>query len=259
MGKYSIENIRNVAITGHAGKGKTTLAEAMLFVSGATDRLGRVAEGNTILDFDACSKKSMINAFSVFSLEYKEEMFDVFYKKNKELWEEVERGNLTVPKLYEIRWNTIFELLGTSADGIAVEKVFHKGIEEGYEKMEGAEEFLSYLSAKFKVYAASNAPYHQQKTRLYNAELLTYFSDLFVSEEIGFQKPSFEFFDYCIKALNLKPEEIIIIGDSLTADIKGGIAAGLKTCWFNPKKAPLPEGVKPDFQISDLREIKNIL
>ena len=56
MGKYSIENIRNVAITGHAGKGKTTLAEAMLFVSGATDRLGRVAEGNTVLDFDAEEK-----------------------------------------------------------------------------------------------------------------------------------------------------------------------------------------------------------
>ena len=214
---------------------------------------------NTVLDFDACSKKSMINAFEKFSLEYREEMFNVFYKKNKELWEAVEKGTLTVPELYEIRWNEIFSLLGIEADGVAVEKVFHKGIEEGYEKMDGAEEFLEYLSDKFTVYAASNAPYNQQKTRLKKAGLLDYFKGLFVSGEIGFQKPTLEFFDYCINALGLKPEEIIIIGDSLTADIKGGITAGLKTCWFNPKNNSISEGVRPDYVIADLREIKNIL
>ena len=64
MGKYSIENIRNVAIAGHAGKGKTTLAEAMLFVSGATDRLGRVAEGNTVFDFDAEEKRRKVSISS---------------------------------------------------------------------------------------------------------------------------------------------------------------------------------------------------
>ena len=64
LGKYSIENIRNVAITGHAGKGKTTLAEAMLFVSGATERLGRVADGNTVLDFDSEEKRRKVSISS---------------------------------------------------------------------------------------------------------------------------------------------------------------------------------------------------
>ncbi len=214
---------------------------------------------NTILDFHACSKKSMINTFEKFSMEYKEEMFEVFYKKNKELWEGVERGTLTVPELYKIRWNEIFKLLGIKADGIAFEKVFHKGIEEGFEKIEGAEEFLVFLSERYKIYAASNAPYHQQETRLLKAGILDYFEELFVSGEIGFGKPSKEFFDYCLNALKLNPEEIIIIGDSLLADIKGGASAGMKTCWFNPQKKPLIEGIYPDYVITDLREIKNIL
>ena len=214
---------------------------------------------NTILDFDACSKKSMINAFKKFSLEYKEEMFEVFYKKNKELWAEVERGNLTVERLYEIRWNSIFELLGINEDGLAFEKVFHKGIEEGYEKMEGAEEFLTFLSGKYQVYAASNAPYHQQKTRLLKANLLGFFEELFVSGEIGFGKPKREFFDYCLNALKLNPEEVIIIGDSLLADIKGGANAGIKTCWFNPENKPITTEVCPDYVIENLAQIKNIL
>ena len=57
MKAYSADHIRNIAVAGHGGKGKTTLCEAMLYISGASDRLGRVADGNTVLDFDAEEKR----------------------------------------------------------------------------------------------------------------------------------------------------------------------------------------------------------
>ncbi len=214
---------------------------------------------NTLLDFNACTLKAMKECFSEYGLSYKEEYYDIFRRINNAMWEEVEKGTLTVPRLYEIRWNTIFSELGIVADGISFEKKFHRYIETGYEKIEGAEELLSYLSEKYFVAAASNAPYEQQKGRLFSAGLLPFIKELFVSEKIGAQKPSPEFFDYCVNSLGIPREEIIIIGDSLSADIKGGIAAGIKTCWFNPEEKALPEGVTPDFQIKKLEEIKKIL
>jgi YjjG family noncanonical pyrimidine nucleotidase len=214
---------------------------------------------NTLLDFNACTLKAMKECFSEYGLSYKEEYYDVFRRINNAMWEEVEKGTLTVPRLYEIRWNTIFSELGIVADGISFEKKFHWYIETGYEKVEGAEELLSYLSEKYYVAAASNAPFEQQKGRLFSAGLLPFIKELFVSEKIGAQKPSPEFFDHCIGVLGIPRDEIIIIGDSISADIKGGIAAGIKTCWFNPSAQVRPEGVNPDFEVSSLEAIKNIL
>ena len=57
MKAYTSNNIRNIAVLGHGGKGKTTLCEAMLYISGASERLSKVADGNTVLDFDAEEKR----------------------------------------------------------------------------------------------------------------------------------------------------------------------------------------------------------
>ena len=64
MKTYAKENIKNVTIAGHGARGKTTLAEAMLYIAGASDRLGRVADGNTVLDFDAEEKKRKVSISS---------------------------------------------------------------------------------------------------------------------------------------------------------------------------------------------------
>ena len=86
------------------------------------------------------------------------------------------------------------------------------------------------------------------------------FKNLFVSDAIGYQKPTKEFFEGCFCRIpNFKKEETIIIGDSLSSDIRGGRSVGIKTCWFNPKKLENNTEYKADYEIASLDEIKNIL
>ena len=91
-------------------------------------------------------------------------------------------------------------------------------------------------------------------------DMLKYFKKIFVSEKMGALKPAKEFFDGCLKEMgDITPNEIAIIGDSLTADILGGKEYGLKTIWFNPNNLPEPKSLSPDHTVNSLLEIKQIL
>lgn len=221
---------------------------------------------NTLLSFDEYVKESMRNGFPKFGIgTYKDEMYSVFHRINTGLWQSIEKGELEFKKLQKIRWNRIFEALGISADGIAFEKYFRECLNESAIPIDGAQGLLEYLHGKYIVCAASNGPYNQQKNRLGICGMLPYFSDLFVSEEIGSSKPSKSFFDTCIKRLNMKtqeeilPSEIMIIGDSLSSDMTGGIQAGMQTCFYNPAGKPVPHEMKIDYIVSSLREIETII
>ena len=154
--------------------------------------------------------------------------------------------------------NMIFEKVGIKADGEAFDTRFRELLHEGAEPVENAGEMLGYLSEKYPVYAVSNAFHNKQAIRLEKAGMLRYIKKVFISGQVGYLKPSKEFFDICIKEASVEPGEVLIIGDSLTADISGGINYGLKTCWFNYKNEPLPDSIKPDFVVNSLDEIKNL-
>ena len=125
--------------------------------------------------------------------------------------------------------------------------------------IDGAKDIVEYLSKKYILCSASNAPYIQQIGRLTTSGLISYFKHNFISQEIGFDKPSKEFFDVCFERLNgIKKEQTIMIGDSLTADIKGARDYGITSIWFNFEKVLVNEKVS-DYVVDNLREIKDIL
>lgn len=215
---------------------------------------------NTLLDFDECSRQSMKLAFQDFHLDYHESMFDVFCQINELLWQQIEKGQLDKEGLYQVRWQMIFQELKIDCDSIKFEKDFLKYLGEISIPIDGAMELLQYLSSRYTLCIVSNAPYFQQIKRLQKIHLLTYIDHIFISEQIGFSKPSCEFFDACFMQLpSLKKEETIIIGDSLSADIKGGINYGISTCWYNHKHQLEPCDLKIDYIVETLLEIKNIL
>lgn len=221
---------------------------------------------NTLLSFSEYVKQTMKTGFEKFGIAtYKDEMFSVFNKINSGLWRSLEKGEIDFNKLQKIRWNMIFEALGVSADGEAFEKYFRECLFDNAIPEKDAMEILEYLHSKYTLCVASNGPYLQQVNRLKVGGMLPYFSHLFISEEIGYSKPSKEFFDTCINRLNsksqqlLKPCEIMIIGDSLTSDMAGGIQCGMQTCFYNPENKPIPCGMKLDYTIASLKELKNIL
>lgn len=215
---------------------------------------------NTLIDFSQCARLSMMKAFSDFGLTYSEEMFPVFTTINNGLWEEIERGTLTRDELHEIRWTRIFERLGIIADGKAFEKMFLQYLSETAGLIPGAIELLAYLAPRYTLCLASNASQAQQMKRLKSSGILPFVQKVFLSESLGVPKPEKEFFDLCFAQLpGATPEESIMIGDSLTADMKCGATCGIKTCWFNPEKMPTPPEYTIDFVVHSLDEIKNFL
>lgn len=213
---------------------------------------------NTLLDFGKCSRSSIKKAMAEYGREYSEDMYPVFHRRNVALWEALERGEIDLAELYRIRWNIIFAELGIDLDGVAFEDRFCHHLAESSDIVEGAVELCRYLAGKYPVYIASNAPHSQQVKRLTAAGLAPYITEIFTSEQIGFSKPDVRFFEGCFAQLpGLKPENIVFIGDSLTADIAGGIACGMKTLWFD--YAETGKESPATWTVQSLNEIENYI
>lgn len=214
---------------------------------------------NTLLDFNKCSENAIKQACLVHGVKYERRIYDAFSTINENFWKQIERGELSKERLHRIRWKTIFDYLGISCDGQAFELSFRSAVTQSAEPVDGADGLLKYLSRKYTVAVASNAAHSQQVSRLEKAGLKKYIDEFFVSWDIGFDKPHAEFFNACIKGLSNPPAEtVIMIGDSLTADIIGAKNCGIKTCWFNKFNDPLPD-YKIDYVVNDLTDIKNFL
>lgn len=214
---------------------------------------------DTLLDFTKCANDAIKSACNKFSVPYTTTLVDTFHPINLDLWHRLEKKEVTKEKLFDTRFQIVFDKLGIKADGIAFETAFRENFHESAILVDGARDLLEYLRSKYKVYVASNASMHQQTNRMKRAELDGYIDGYFVSEEIGFPKPQKEFFDACFKALpDVKPQDVVMIGDSLSADIKGACEYGLKTIWYNHRNEPTSD-VKCDYIVSRLSEVKNIL
>ncbi|MDY6367361.1 MAG: YjjG family noncanonical pyrimidine nucleotidase [Clostridia bacterium] len=213
---------------------------------------------NTLLDFNECAKQSILYACKTTGLKYQPRFINAFHTVNDFLWHQVEDGVLTVKRLHEIRFPTIFSALDVVADGTEFERLFRENMRVAAAPVDGALDVLSYLKNGYYLAVASNSSYEQQKNRLDTAGMSNFFKNFFVSEKLGASKPDKAFFERILVELPTKNKnEILFVGDSLSADMKGGVDFGIKTCWFNKngEKTDLPV----DFIISSLKELKNIL
>lgn len=214
---------------------------------------------NTLLDFNKCASRAVAEIMTDNGVEYNDEFFRVFKSINDDLWRRHEKGIITKDELYAIRFNRIFARLGLDMDGKQFEAEFRKKLFYLAEPVDGATEALKYLHSKYKVFVTSNAQQEQQVARLRAAGMLDYIDAVYTSEQVGFQKPRKEFFDAIIADCGYNRESIALIGDSQTADIKGGNESGLVTVWFNFDKEVLRNDVRPDYIINSLSDIPSIL
>lgn len=213
---------------------------------------------NTLLDFNKCACAAMQDAARDFDIPLPENAFAVFRRINDGLWRKIEEQTLTTEELYRIRWALIFQELGIDFDGPTFEARFYRYLTTAAEKVDGADELMEYLQGKYTLCIASNAPYLQQVQRMEKAGYLPHLRHLFISEKIGASKPSPLFFQACLAALApLRPDEVLMIGDSLTADIAGARACGIQTCWY--RHGSEKDGSMADYCVADLREICDIL
>ena len=215
---------------------------------------------DTLLDFKECARENVRSCCLKNGITYSDGLFEFFLSRNVILWKRIEDGLLTVEELHRTRWAGIFHDLGIEADGPAFENDFIAGLRETSVPVKGAHEVMKYLHSNYKVFVVSNASNLQQSTRLGKAGLMQYVDGVFGALDIGHIKPSREYLDYCFAQLDgTKPQQTVIIGDSLNADISGGITYGLHTIWFNIRNVEPSDSTFPDYTIHSLSELSSLL
>lgn len=213
---------------------------------------------NTLLDFNDCARLSAIMTAKEMGVTLPTNFFPVFKEVNEMLWQGYEKGTLTKSDIRKNRWNNVFKALNICFDGSAFEEAFRTNMKFCATPVSGAESLLNYLYEKYPLYVASNASSEIQGKRLDLANFTRFFRYRFLSEDVGVAKPAREFWDFCLKSLALAPEEVIMIGDSPSADIVGAHNMGITTVWYNHDKLPT-EGVPADYIVNSLDAIKEIL
>lgn len=215
---------------------------------------------DTILDFHKAEHIALAKALSQMGIEPKQEILDKYSAYNMLCWEALERGELSREVVKVHRYELLFEDIGSDVSAEETTALYEKLLCIGHYFMPGAEALLEALYGRYRLFIVSNGAGSVQDSRLKSAGITHYFENIFISERIGCNKPSKEFFEACAAAIpNYSAEKTIIVGDSLTSDILGGINAGIKTCWFNPNGKPGREDIIPDYIITDLAQLPALL
>lgn len=214
---------------------------------------------NTLLDFYKAEAEAVRLVLDEFSLPSDQKTVKLYSEINRSYWEQFERGEIPKNAIFEGRFKTLLSVLGEERNTAAISDSYCKKLAQGYFKIEGAEEILAYLKNRgYKLYATTNGFSFTQYNRIEKSGLAPFFDKVFISEDAGFQKPEKEYFDYCIANIEEKDRsKILIVGDSQSSDILGGINAGIDTCWFNQDFTVAK--YKSKYEISNLNELKNIL
>ena len=214
---------------------------------------------DTILDFKKAEFIAIGKTIADFGVEPTDEIRHRYHEINKWHWEQLELGIMTRAEILVNRFKMLFSELGVEVDATQVARTYEKNLSQGHWFLPGAEEAVDRLSKKYRLFLASNGTAVVQKGRMTSANLYRFFETVFVSQEVGHNKPSKAYFDACFAQISgFDPEKAIIVGDSLSSDIQGGINAGIKTVWVNPDHKPCGD-IRPDYEIEALPQLEALL
>ena len=215
---------------------------------------------DTILDFHKAEKIAISKTFREFGIEPTEEVLARYSQINKECWHKLELGEWVREQVLVRRFEILFSEYGIICDGEKVARAYEKNLSIGHYFLPGAEETVEQLSKKYRLFLASNGNASVQKGRMTSANLYRFFEKVFVSEEIGHNKPAKAYFDAAFDQIpGFDPAKALMVGDSLSSDIKGGNNAGIRTCWVNPGHAPRKPDIHVDYEIESLSQLPGLL
>ena len=215
---------------------------------------------DTLLDFDLAEEAALSRLFEQENIAVTPAMIARYKEINESMWRAFERGELTKNTLHNTRFSIALKEFGIEVDGEYFESVFQKYLQEAHFYVDGAYELIAQLAENYNLYVVSNGVTKTQNKRLVAADLAKYFKAIFISEQTGYQKPMPAFFDYVFERIEgLNKDKTLIIGDSLTSDVKGGLLAGIDTCWFNIRNLHNTTDIQPHYEIKKLHELQLLL
>lgn len=214
----------------------------------------------TLLDFDRAEEQGIESLLEHFQVPVTKENKDAYHRLNQSYWQRLERGELTRDQVLGLRFEEYFGRFGITVDGMEVDQLYRQSLEQCAFLVDGAKELLEELRGAFRLAIVTNGVASTQYKRLADSGLDRYMDWIFISEEAGYQKPQPEFFEYCFKQMGRRDvEHMLVVGDSLTSDIRGGNAVGIDTCWFNPHGSSNTAGVHVEYEIRSLKELGQLL
>lgn len=216
----------------------------------------------TLLDFEKAENQAIKKCFEIFHLgECTDEMIARYSVINKGYWERLERKEITKPEVLVGRFQEFFEKEGIVTECAAdFNKEYQLRLGDTICFCDDGYELVKSLKQRVKQYAVTNGTKVAQDKKLNKSGLIDLFDDIFISEDIGVEKPDVRFFEYIWERIGTySPEEVMIVGDSLTSDMQGGNNAGILCCWYNPKALVNNNSLKIDYEIDDLQKIREII
>ena len=215
---------------------------------------------DTILDFHKAEQVALGKTLETFGLEPNEQVVSRYSQINKSYWERLERKEVTREFLLVNRFADLFQEYGIAVDPVQCARTYEKNLGTGHYFLPGARDAVVALSRRYKLYLASNGTSHVQAGRIESADIAQFFQGIFISQEIGVNKPDVEYFNRCFARIpGFDKEKAMIVGDSLSSDILGGKQAGIRTCWVNPKGKTAPAHLHPDYEIKTISDVESRL
>lgn len=215
----------------------------------------------TLLDFIYSQRISMRKCFQAFGREITEEMLERYSQINDSYWKRLELGEITKEELLTGRFRAFFEEYGIyDMDAESFRQEYQNNLGRVYRCIDDSPEVCRSLMGRVRQYIVTNGVTATQVSKIKLSGLYDVVDGLFISEEVGAPKPQKEFFDYCFAHMEEKDKsKILIVGDSLSSDIRGGVQAGIATCWYRPEGTENASAYTPDYEISNLHEIYGVI
>jgi 2-haloacid dehalogenase len=214
----------------------------------------------TLFDYNRAEATAFRKAFETLQSPFEDKYLDTYQTINRDLWNALERHEITPAILRVRRFQLLLEALqlNGSADDLNVAYVEQLGL--CTDLIEGAYEVVQTLSKSSRLAIVTNGLEAVQRNRLRRSTIHPFITALIISEEIGVAKPHSSFFDAAFaRTGHPSKQDVLVIGDSLTSDMQGGVDYGIDTCWFNPMGESRPQGLSITWEISSLNKLLEII
>jgi YjjG family noncanonical pyrimidine nucleotidase len=214
----------------------------------------------TLFDYDQAEINALQGAIAEAGLTWDTRYLELYRPINQQLWLDLERGAILPDVLRVRRFELLFQAIPLNVNALAFSDSYLHHLAQASVLMRGAQEVVEALYKSYRLLIITNGLTSVQRPRFNASPIAHCFSDIVISDEIGVAKPAAGFFDVAFARMqHPRKDEVLVIGDSLTSDMQGGIAYGLDTCWFNPGHAPHPTHLDIRYEISALDELIALL
>ena len=214
----------------------------------------------TLFDYGKAEAYALRTTFEQMGHRYDSGHAEAYARINARIWLDFEKGLISVESVKTRRFELLFEAIGIESDAHRFSERYLRNLADSSELIEGAEDTVRALYGKVGLMLITNGLRDVQRPRLAKSAIRDYFADVVISEEVGAAKPDARIFDAAFACMgNPRKEDVLIIGDSLSADIQGGLDYGIDTCWYDPERRGLDPDVRITYVITQLQELLSLL